>query len=79
MASELGCNPDPHLAELRRHYGDAYDVTYPRDGLWLAVRRDDHGTLKARTPFDLLDLIRADYAARPVPVPRPRARRAPVR
>jgi hypothetical protein len=42
-------------------------VTNPEPDLWLAVRRDNHGTLRAGKPRELLDLIRQDYFARPVP------------
>ena len=58
---------DPHLAELQDHYGSAYRLSHPEPDTWLAMRRDDHETLKAQTPFELFDLIRQDYAQRPVP------------
>lgn len=56
-----------HLAELQHHWGSAFMITNPEPDVWLAVRRDDHGTLRAGKPGELLDLIRADYFARPVP------------
>ncbi len=58
---------DPHLTELQQHYGSAYLLSHPEPDTWLAMRRDDHETLKARTPFQLFDLIRENYAQRPVP------------
>ena len=57
---------DPHLTELQDHYGRAYRLSHPEPDTWLAMRRDDHETLKAQTPFELFDLIR-HYAQRPVP------------
>ena len=54
------------LDELRWHYGDAYLIHYFGPGRWVAQRRDDRETLRADNPVDLLDLIRQDYAARPV-------------
>jgi hypothetical protein len=58
---------DPHLTELQDHYGSAYRLSHPEPGTWLAMRRDDHETLQAQTPFELFDLIRQDHAQRPVP------------
>jgi hypothetical protein len=56
------------LAELRHHWSGAYNIEYFRGpDLWLAQRRDTRETLKAATADELLELIRADYAARPVP------------
>jgi hypothetical protein len=53
------------LAELRHHYGDAYEITdRPR---WRARRRDGKGEpITAADPAALVELIRADYAADPV-------------
>ena len=53
------------LAYLIRHYDGAYDVNMRR-GRYEARRRDDGTVLTADTAEALLDLIRADYAARPV-------------
>ena len=58
------------LRYLGFHWGQAYLVSYWQ-GRWRAARKDDSTTLRADTAEDLLELIRADYAARPVP------RRAP--
>ena len=57
----------PDLDEIRFHWGEAYDVG--RDGgMWTARRRDDRGSpLADPSPEGLLLLIRADYAAMPVP------------
>jgi hypothetical protein len=55
------------LDGLRWHWGDAYLVHYfPEPGRWVAQRRDSHATMSAESADGLLDLIRADYAARPV-------------
>ncbi len=55
------------LEELEFHWGSAYEVG--RDGrMWTARRRDGRGgTLASPSPGELLLLIRADYAALPVP------------
>jgi hypothetical protein len=59
------------LDDLRWHYGEAYLIELI-GGRWIAQRRDSHGTVSAGSPDRLLDLIRADYAADPVPRdPRP--------
>ena len=58
--------PDPELAELRHHYGDAYTIIHTSVG-WEARRRDGHGGWITRaTAEELLTAIRADYQARPV-------------
>ena len=53
------------LAYLCHHYGEAYEVNMRR-GRYEARRRDDGTMLTADSAEDLLDLIRADYADRPV-------------
>ncbi len=59
---------DADLDDLRWHYDEAYLIEYfPGPGRWVAQRRDSHGTMSADGPGQLLDLIRADYAAHPVP------------
>jgi hypothetical protein len=56
------------LAELRWHWGSAYLVHhFAEAGRWVARRRDSHATVSADDPGQLLSLIRADYAAYPVP------------
>ncbi len=64
---------DADLDELRWHYGEAYLIHYfPGPGRWVAQRRDSHATMSAEGPDQMLDLIRTDYAAHPVPRdPRP--------
>jgi hypothetical protein len=54
------------LAELRHHWGDAYEITgWGRR--WRARRRDGKGgRLVADDPQALVELIRADYAVDPV-------------
>jgi hypothetical protein len=56
------------LAYLCHHYGEAYEVNIRR-GRYEARRRDDGTVLTADSAEDLLDLIRADYAERPVSRP----------
>jgi hypothetical protein len=59
------------LDDLRWHYGEAYLIELI-GGRWIAQRRDSHATMSAEGPDQLLGLIRADYAAHPVPRdPRP--------
>jgi len=54
------------LGELRHHYGSAYTIT-GEGSVWRAVRKDGKGTLRTDSANALLDLIRADSAASPVP------------
>ena len=54
------------LDELRWHWGRAYMIFHTAPDTWLAERRDDHGTLHAKTALELLELIRADYLKCPV-------------
>ena len=53
------------LAYLIHHYGEAYEVNMRRRQ-YEARRRDDGTMLTADSADALLDLIRADYAERPV-------------
>ena len=54
------------LAELRHHYDGAYEITDRPRG-WRAKRRDGKGGwITAPTSAELVELIRADYAADPV-------------
>ena len=53
------------LDELRHHWGEAYQIT---NGPWRAKRRDGKGDWLTAPGVDgLYALIRADYAADPVP------------
>jgi hypothetical protein len=54
-----------NLAYLCHHYGEAYEINMRRRR-YEAARRDDGTVLTAETADALLDLIRADYAERPV-------------
>jgi len=54
------------LDDLRWHYGDAYLIELIGDR-WVAQRRDSPATMSAGSADELLGLIRADYAAHPVP------------
>lgn len=69
----MGSDWDEPLDALRWHWGEAYLIEYfETAGKWVAQRRDSHVTMSAGSPDRLLDLIRADYAAHPVPRdPRP--------
>jgi hypothetical protein len=62
----VGSDGDEPLDELRHHYGSAYAISHPEPDVWLAQRRDTRETLRAESATELLDLIRADYAAHPV-------------
>ena len=54
-----------NLAYLCHHYGEAYEI-HMRRKRYEARRRDDGTVLTADSADALLDLIRADYAERPV-------------
>jgi hypothetical protein len=51
---------------LRWHWSSAYEISY-RAGKYQAARRDDGTVLAAGSADELLELVRADYARRPVP------------
>jgi hypothetical protein len=55
------------LNELRHHWGSAYLIHCLGLGKWVAQRRDCHATIGAENADGLLNLIREDYAAHPVP------------
>lgn len=57
---------DDPMSALQWHWGEAYIIANPRPDIWLAVRRDDHQTLRDGTPLGLRDKIIADYTVRPV-------------
>ena len=54
------------LAYLCHHYGEAYEINMRR-GRYEARRRDDGTVLTADSAEDLLEKIREDYRAHPVP------------
>jgi len=54
------------LADLRYHWGAAYEITQA-GGTFQACRRDDGTALTADATLRLSAKIRADYLARPVP------------
>jgi hypothetical protein len=54
------------LAELRWHYGEAYIINCTGLGRWTAERRDTREVLRSDSAAGLVELIRSDYAARPV-------------
>jgi hypothetical protein len=62
---DLRRNAAGDLKELRRNWGDAYEITGAP--VWRAKRRDSQVTLIATSPGKLRDLITANYNARPVP------------
>lgn len=56
------------LEGLEFHWGDAYTFSRDDEGTWHARRRDGAGVpLTAGTAGELSRLVRADYAASPVP------------
>jgi hypothetical protein len=55
------------LAELRWHWGSAYIINRTGLGRWTAERRDTREVLRSDSAAGLLELIRTDYAERPVP------------
>jgi hypothetical protein len=57
---------DDDLADIRWHWGDAYEITWEH-GMFRAVRRDDGSAGIALTAELLRAEIRTDYGARPVP------------
>ena len=62
--------PDPlmrPLANLRWHWGSAYDIRNPLPHVWVAERRDNRAALRADSPLARRDAIVADYTVRPVP------------
>lgn len=54
------------LEDLRHHWGEAYRIDYHL-GQYRAVRRDDGSAVRADDAEALLELIREDYATKPVP------------
>jgi hypothetical protein len=60
-------NEEPvNLAYLVFHYGQAYRINMRR-GRYEAERRDDGSLVRADSAEEMLNELRADYAARPVP------------
>ena len=57
---------DRELEDLRWDWDEAYQIGW-QDGRFRAGRLDGRGSVEAGTPQELRDLIRADYAERPVP------------
>jgi hypothetical protein len=57
---------DDELADLRLHWGGAYEICYA-GRTFSALRRDGFGSLTALTADGLRGLIRQDYARHPVP------------
>lgn len=53
------------LADLRWHWGDAYEIAWA--GEFRAVRRDNRLALEAASADELRTVIRSDYSRRPVP------------
>ena len=56
---------DRALADLRWHWGEAYEITEAL-GVWRAVRLDNQVALVAGDPEELRALIIHDYTCRPV-------------
>lgn len=57
---------EEELADLKHHWGEAYNIAHLGPETWVAQRRDSHNTVGARTPARLLERIRQDYRERPV-------------
>ncbi|MGH3191457.1 MAG: hypothetical protein ACRDOL_30255 [Streptosporangiaceae bacterium] len=55
------------LQELAHHWGGAYIFACPGMGAWHAYRRDDMTMITAPDPERLLELVRGNYLASPVP------------
>jgi hypothetical protein len=60
------CELDREIADLRYHWGSAYEITV-WSGIYRAERRDDGSAVTAITAGCLKAEIRADYLGRPVP------------
>jgi hypothetical protein len=59
------CNSD-ELTDLINHWGTAYEIS-AHGAEWIAARRDNRKALTAGSARELLDAIRRDYRANPVP------------
>lgn len=57
---------DEDLADLRYHWGSAYDIRVTEAGIWRAIRRDNGRTIVTACAGDLHTLVVADYVAEPV-------------
>ena len=55
------------LESLTFHWGDAYSISHPVPGRWIAQRRDNRETVTAETAEQLHKAIEADYAKKRVP------------
>ena len=55
------------LDYLRWHWGDAFVITRVAGGIWKAERKDTHKVIRAKSAVALLDKIRDEYSAKPVP------------
>lgn len=66
MTADFQPPPLGTLAELQWDWGEPYLIAGAA-GHWVAQCRDDKRTLAASTPDGLRELIREDYAERPVP------------
>ena len=56
------------LAALRLHWYEAYGITWDTDPAeFVAQRRDNGGTLRAKTATELRIMIGDDHAEKPVP------------
>jgi len=62
----MGNYPSTPLGDLNHHWGDCYIINGTL-GRWQAKRRDDGRTLTAEDPELLRQVIRDDYARKPVP------------
>ncbi|MGH3226136.1 MAG: hypothetical protein ACRDPY_46925, partial [Streptosporangiaceae bacterium] len=55
------------LENLVHHWGTGYIFQCPQMGAWHAYRRDDMTMITAPDPERLLELVRGNYLASPVP------------
>ena len=55
------------LETLVFHWGDAYRITNPLPGRWVAQRRDTRETLRTDSAEEMHNAILADYGKCPVP------------
>ena len=55
------------LADLRHHWGGAYEITTAGPQSWTARRRDGRGIIRADSADALAVAIRLDYGVTPVP------------
>jgi hypothetical protein len=63
----MGPWDEAQLESLTWGWGEAYAISRPEPGVWLAQRLDNRETLRSDSAEGLRDAIKADYRAHPVP------------